>query len=796
MTMARQSRTACVASLVVMVVCLVLLPGRVCYADPDVDALAAEAELKKQQERAAVAKARELAAELFYDFRVSFKDFQPSAVKEISQHFGYGWVNNLGMEMALDKRAATLDGILVDPQKGLFIMADPDINLEAVAKIELRTDSGDTYPAEVVAVFPYESAWLVRASGFSVDTQVPDFVDDVVEDGAGVLLADVSRFGNKKDIRVRGRKLHSYLSHEGELEIFALGGAAAPRAFSQDWPVANVLLFDSEGSLAAVVVWSMLVRTAGRANYFTQWPKLEDGLSKAASDQIVDNAVAQAGRYTRGVKFRFRQEEGSRSSRYYAVSRYSQAVPEDEWITYGLSVDPHLVFVPTEIEREKVERIEKVVLLEPEGEVPAEFVGVFKEFGGMIVRSSRALECPDDLWATRDIADMTMFVDVSVKHRFGAKDAIGKYNSFFGTRKGYKDKEFQASLRPVLAGSLILNKEGRLCGFATNEKRYESVVSQRVSFRSSLSGGEAGGLRYFTFADMKDRFADPEAYLDASVRVKRMQERKELAWLGVEFQSITPELAKKLEVEKETRDGGYGLLVSLVYEGSPAQKIGIQPGDLLLKIQEKEKAGEHLLRVDRDYDRLQSYDVSFYGGSGRGGMGLVSRSWFNRRNSLTGLLTRLGPGTAAVLTFSHDGQTRSAEFTIEKAPPDLNSAEKYKSEWTGLTVKDVTYEVRRILRLADDFKGLIVYEVEPGSPAAVGQMVAMEFIEEVNRKQVGDIASFKETVEALVSKGAKSATFKVRHLDQSRFVEVQLEEPKRTGPAIEEILRQIPGLSP
>ncbi len=792
MTMARQLRTACVASLVVMALCLVLPLGRVCCAEPDVDALAAEEQLERQQERAAVARARELAADLFYDFRVSFKDFQPSAVKEISQHFGYGWVSNLGMEMAVDKRVATLDGILVDPQKGLFIMADPDINLEAVAKIELRTDSGDTYPVEVLALYPYESAWLMRASGFSVERQMPDFADDIVEDGAEVLLADVSRFGDKKDIRVRGLKLRSYLSHEGELEIFVLGDAARPRVFSQDWPVANLLLFDSEGSLAGVVVWSMLVRTAGRANYFTQWPKPEDGLSKATFDQIVDSAVAEAERYTRGVKFRFRKEEGRGSSRYYAVSRYSQAVPEDEWTAYGLSVDPHLVFVPTEIEREKVERIEKVLLLEPEGEVPAEFVGVFKEFGGMIVRSSRALECPDDLWAARDIADMTMFVDVSVKHRFGAKDAIGKYNSFFGTRKGYKDKEFRAPLRPVLPGSLILSNEGRLCGFATNEKRYESVVSQRVSFRSGLSGGETGGLRCFTFADMKDRFADPEAYLDTSVRVKRMQERKELAWLGVEFQPITPELAKKLEVEKETRDGKYGLLVSLVYEGSPAQKIGIQQGDLLLKIEEKEKAGEHLLRIDRDYDRLQPYDVPFYAESGA----LVNRSWFNRRNSLTGLLTRLGPGTAAVLTFSHDGRIRSAEFTVEKAPPDLNSAEKYKSEWTGLTVKDVTYEVRRILRLADGFEGLIVYEVEPGSPAAVGQIVAMEFIEEINRKQVGDIASFRETVEELVSRGARSATFKVRHLDQSRFVEVQLQEPKRTGPAIEDILRQIPGLSP
>ncbi len=50
-------------------------------------------------------------------------------------------------------------------------------------------------------------------------------------------------------------------------------------------------------------------------------------------------------------------------------------------------------------------------------------------------------------------------------------------------------------------------------------------------------------------------------------------------WLGIEVQPLTPELAESFGLQ-----GRAGILVAGIYRGGPAQKAGLQPGDLSLKI--------------------------------------------------------------------------------------------------------------------------------------------------------------------------------------------------------------------
>ena len=50
-------------------------------------------------------------------------------------------------------------------------------------------------------------------------------------------------------------------------------------------------------------------------------------------------------------------------------------------------------------------------------------------------------------------------------------------------------------------------------------------------------------------------------------------------WLGIEVQALTPELAESFGLQ-----GRAGILVAGVYRGGPAQKAGLQPGDLILSI--------------------------------------------------------------------------------------------------------------------------------------------------------------------------------------------------------------------
>ena len=54
-------------------------------------------------------------------------------------------------------------------------------------------------------------------------------------------------------------------------------------------------------------------------------------------------------------------------------------------------------------------------------------------------------------------------------------------------------------------------------------------------------------------------------------------------WLGIEVQPLTPELAESFNLQ-----GRAGILVAGIYRGGPAQKAGLQPGDLIMRIGDEE----------------------------------------------------------------------------------------------------------------------------------------------------------------------------------------------------------------
>ena len=577
-----------------------------------------------------------------------------------------------------------------------------------------------------------------------------------------MLIARATTFGRYDDVQIQRHRLSRFLNGSDGFTMFNLGGL--PANVRQNWPMVTWLLFDDEGEPVAVATSSLLVRTGGDVNCVTGGLGGGGWVTAHEMKESQRRALRNGHEYTRRIRFIFRRQ---------GAGGQQGKAGGSESIGYGLIVDERHLFIPSDMARLRIESIEAVKVQLMDGhEVAGAFAGLYEEFGGVLVRSSRDMPVLSGLWEPRDVADHDLFFDMTVKQRFGRKDLVSKYNRFFGTEQGYKDKEFRRPTRPVLSGSFLLDSSGRFYGFAAYEKRHENILKT-----DPLDRNAKPNLRCYLFADMKDRFLDPEEYFDAQVRVKDVQEGKKLVWLGVEFQPVTPLLARQLDVEEETRDGRNGLLVTLVYPGSPAERMDIQPGDVLLKIQEVGKAGEYVLRLSGNYKGRN------LAGNDAGPVAYVDRRWFDRANPLTNLLTTMGAGAEVDLTYTHDGAALTGRFALEMAPLDLRSAEKCKNEWTGLTVKDITYEVRHLLRLPGDSSGVVVYEVEPGSPAAVGRVMPMEFIQEVEGRQVADIDGFRALIEGLVTEGRKSVTIKVRNLDRSRFVEVQLEEPDESAPA-------------
>jgi serine protease DegS len=96
-------------------------------------------------------------------------------------------------------------------------------------------------------------------------------------------------------------------------------------------------------------------------------------------------------------------------------------------------------------------------------------------------------------------------------------------------------------------------------------------------------------------------------------------------WLGVEIQELTPRLAESFGVGDRP-----GLIVAGIFRNGPAHRAGLQPGDILLRIE-----GEPVT---------------------------TSRATMNR-------IARFKPGRKITLALLRDGREMSIKVTIGERPP-------------------------------------------------------------------------------------------------------------------------------
>jgi S1-C subfamily serine protease len=225
-------------------------------------------------------------------------------------------------------------------------------------------------------------------------------------------------------------------------------------------------------------------------------------------------------------------------------------------------------------------------------------------------------------------------------------------------------------------------------------------------------------------------------------------EESRLAWLGMELQPLDQDLARENKVSNLTRDGQTGAMVSHVYPDSPASKTGIEPGWILLRILVEDHPKPLEVRLGRDnmeegpfpWDDLDEVSEQFYE--------RIPTPWPAADNSFTRALTDLGFGTKFTAEFFHDGKTIAKDFAVAPSPATYESAPRYKSAALGLTVRDLTYEVRRYFQKTPDEPGTIVSKVEPGSKASVSGIKPYEIITHVNDKPVKNVKDFEAATQA------------------------------------------------
>jgi serine protease Do len=316
----------------------------------------------------------------------------------------------------------------------------------------------------------------------------------------------------------------------------------------------------------------------------------------------------------------------------------------------------------------------------------------------VIMADSEKVEVGDVVLAIGNPFGIGQTVTTGIVSATGRSGAVGlDYEDFIQT---------DAAINPGNSGGALVDAEGRLVGINT------AILSR--------SGGNQG----IGFAIPANLAHDVMDSLIKDGRVTR-------GFLGVMIQDVTPALAREFKLKDNT-----GALVGDVTARSPAEKAGIQSGDIIEEFNGKKVADGRHLKLE---------------------------------------VARIAPGTKVPVKVLRDGSTKNIEVAIKELPGAetfaKNDAKKDSDDGTlnGVTVSDIDPQARQDFSLPANLHGVVVTEVAPDSAAAEAGIKPGDVIQEINRKPV---KTAEEAVKLTENPHDKTSLLRVWSKGGSRWVVV------------------------
>jgi serine protease Do len=179
-------------------------------------------------------------------------------------------------------------------------------------------------------------------------------------------------------------------------------------------------------------------------------------------------------------------------------------------------------------------------------------------------------------------------------------------------------------------------------------------------------------------------------------------------WLGVMIQDITPELAESFGLKSAK-----GVLVSDVVKDSPAEKAGLKQGDVIIRFDAKEIENAHKL----------------------------SQAW-QRPHPIQPLkLTSCAMEKSKTVTADHrNDAVRRAEGRFPER----------RDHW-GMMVQELTPQLARQLGLEAGAAGVVISDINEGSPAAEAGLRSGDLITEVNRTAIQNMNDYQQALNKVKS---------------------------------------------
>jgi len=468
------------------------------------------------------------------------------------------------------------------------------------------------------------------------------------------------------------------------------------------------------------------------------------------------------------VRLNFRSPKTAESDRY-ATMRFNGDDDEGsatERNVEGLIVSPNRILVMANLQPKATAMLEKITVFLPDGNAPnAEFERSLKDYGAF----TAILDEPAGTYAeftSESYRDLLGKLLLGTEVRIHGEDRLLIINrrriDSYGA--GWQ-KRMYLDYANGAGNDYIFNLSGKLVALPIEKRERVTSSDYRYSY------GSNHGLS-LPAADMKEILENLDEHADPGNVPRSEEEENMLAWMGVELQALNRELARINNVSHLTNDGEIGALVSHVYPGSPAEEAGVELGDVLLRLHVEGlprplevKLEDHFIWSHQPFpwDRLDEVPEQYYEE--------IPAPWPSVENVFVRALTDVGFGKGYTAEFFSNGEVEQKELEVVQGPPHYEAAPKYKSEETGLTVRDLTYEVRRYFQRKPEDPGVIVSNIEMGSRASVAGLKPYEIITHINEQPVHDVKKFEELVA-----GKTDLRFSVNRMQTGRIVKISLPE--------------------
>ena len=256
------------------------------------------------------------------------------------------------------------------------------------------------------------------------------------------------------------------------------------------------------------------------------------------------------------------------------------------------------------------------------------------------------------------------------------------------THLGIEDYEdfiqTDAPINPGNSGGALVNDRGELVGINTAILAHGSEGNQGIGFAVPVNLART--------------------VMDQILKTGKVTR----AYIGIVPQDLTPAMARAFG-EKELS----GALVGDISPNSPAEKAGLQKGDIITSMNGKA---------------------------------------VNDSNDLRMTVSMMVPGSSVNLKVVRDGAARDVTVKLEEMPGTQaalkQNSDATKSALSGVSVQDLDSQTARQFRVPANTQGVVVTDINPSSPVADSGLQPGDVIQQVNKQPVKNTADFDRAMRA------------------------------------------------